>query len=72
MVIRKMQTTDYTSVSSEFATYRAIKSLWIKETLTKVLSTVSVEIIKLEKHEGLLHSRNFISPLKAINFFLKA
>ena len=44
MVIRKMQTTDYTSVSSEFATCRAIKSLWIKETLTKVLSAVSVEI----------------------------
>lgn len=69
MVIRKMQTTDYTSVSSEFATYRAIKSLWIKETLMKVLSTVSVEIIKLEKHEGLLHYRNFINPLKAIHFF---
>ena len=29
MVIRKMQTTDYTSVNSEFAAYGAIKSLWI-------------------------------------------
>lgn len=29
MVIRKMQTTDYTSVNSEFAGYGAIKSLWI-------------------------------------------
>lgn len=44
MVIRKMQTTDYTSVSSEFAAYGAIKSLWINENLTKVLSKVSVEI----------------------------
>lgn len=40
MVIRKMQTTDYTSVSSEFATYGAIKSLWINKNLMKV----SVEI----------------------------
>lgn len=45
MVIRKMQTTDYTVVSSEFATYGAIKSLWINEDLTKVISKVSVEII---------------------------
>lgn len=44
MVIRKMQTTDYTSVSSEFAAYGVIKSLWINENLTKVLSKVSVEI----------------------------
>lgn len=44
MVIRKMQTTDYTSVNSEFAAYGAIKSLWIKETLVKVLSKVSAEI----------------------------
>lgn len=44
MVIRKMQTTDYTSVNSEFAAYGAIKSLWINENLTKVPSKVSVEI----------------------------
>lgn len=44
MVTRKMQTTDYTSVSSEFATYGEIKSLWINEILTKVISKVSVEI----------------------------
>lgn len=39
-----MQTTDYSSVSSEFAISEAIKSLWINEKLTKVLSKVSVEI----------------------------
>lgn len=44
MVIRKMQTTDYSSVNSEFAICGAIKSLWINENLTKVLSKVSVEI----------------------------
>lgn len=32
MVIRKMQAADYTSVSSKFAVYGAIKSLWINET----------------------------------------
>lgn len=44
MVIRKMQTTDYISISSEFATYGAIKSLQINENLMKVISKVSVEI----------------------------
>lgn len=44
MVIRKMQTTDYTTVNTEYAAYGAIKSLWIKETLVKVLSKVSTEI----------------------------
>lgn len=45
MVIRKMLTTDYTLVSCEFSTYGTIKSLWINENLTKVLSKVSVETI---------------------------
>lgn len=44
MVIRKMQTTDYTTINTEYAAYGAIKSLWIKETLVKVLSKVSTEI----------------------------
>lgn len=39
-----MQTADYSSVSSEFSINGAIKSLWIDEKLTKVLSKVSVEI----------------------------
>lgn len=40
-----MQTTDYSSLSSEFAINETIKSLWINEKLTKVLSKVSVVII---------------------------
>lgn len=43
MIIRKMQSTDYASVSNEFATHGAIKSLWINDNLTKVLSKVTVE-----------------------------
>lgn len=42
-IIRKMQSTDYASVSNKFATYGAIKSLWINDNLTKVLSKVTVE-----------------------------
>lgn len=45
MVIRDMQTTECLSVSIEFATYGAIKSLWISENVMKVLTKVTVEII---------------------------
>lgn len=67
MVIRKMQTTDYTSISSLFATYGAIKSLWINENLTKLLSKVSVEIIHGVRET--LSYREFINPLKSSSFF---
>lgn len=57
-----MQTTDYT-VNSEYAAYGAIKSLWIKGNLVKVLSKVSTEITnEIRKHEGLLHYSELYKP----------